>query len=135
HPFPGADSRARTAAVQAYGDGRAPLRLAAELPAEWRPIVADCLARDHAARLPHTAASILARIPERRRRRRRGPALVAAGAVATAVAAFVLVPGGSGETGGVPVTVFNAETSCRYSPSDGCRLGLAGDPYAKYGAA
>jgi hypothetical protein len=31
------------------------------------------------------------------------------------------------------VTVFNAEEACRNSPSDDCRLGLAGDPYAKYG--
>ena len=63
HPFPGAGPRARGAAAQAYADGRAPLRLADELPSEWRPIVADCLAPDHASRLPHTAASILARIP------------------------------------------------------------------------
>ena len=82
YPFPGAGPRARGAAAQAYADGRAPLRLADELPPAWRPIVADCLAPDHASRLPHTAASILARIPGRARappaslagagRRRRG---------------------------------------------------------------
>ena len=70
YPFPGADPRARAAAAQAYADGRAPLRLADELPPEWRPIVADCLAPDHQSRRPHTAASILARIPGRARARR-----------------------------------------------------------------
>ena len=34
-----------------------------------------------------------------------------------------------------PVTVFNAEVACRNSPSDDCRMGLAGDPYAKYAPA
>ena len=47
-----------------YADGGVPLRLADELPPEWRPIVADCLAPDHASRRRHTATSILARIPE-----------------------------------------------------------------------
>ena len=83
YPFPGAGPRARGAAAQEYADGRAPLRLADELPPAWRRIVADCLAPDHASRLPHTAASILARIPGRARaRRRRWPALAAAGAAA-----------------------------------------------------
>lgn len=36
---------------------------------------------------------------------------------------------------GTPVTVFNAEVACRHSPSDDCRLGLAGDPYARYAPA
>ena len=139
YPFPGAGPRARGAAAQAYGDGRAALRLADELPPEWRPIVADCLAPDHASRLPHTAGSILARIAARAhtRRRRRRPALLAAGAAAAAAAgvALVLTLDGSGETRGVPVTVFNAEAACRYSRSDDCRLGLAGDPYAKYAPA
>ncbi len=138
YPFPGAGPRARAAAAQAYADGRAPLRLADELPPEWRPIVADCLAPDHASRLPHTAASILARIPARARaRRRRWPALAAAGAAAAAVVgvALALTVNGPDDARGAPVTVFNAEVACRNSPSDDCRLGLAGDPYAKYAPA
>ena len=138
YPFPGAGPRARGAAAQAYADGRVPLRLADELPPEWRPIVADCLAPDHASRLPHTAASILARIPGRpRARRRRRRTLAAAGVVAAAVAAatFALTAIGPDDARGARVTVFNAEVACRNSPSDECRLGLAGDPYAKYGPA
>jgi hypothetical protein len=61
-PFPGATARARGAAAQAYAEGRAPLRLADELPPAWHPIVADCLAADHAARRPHSAAALLERI-------------------------------------------------------------------------
>jgi hypothetical protein len=36
---------------------------------------------------------------------------------------------------GAPLTVFNADVPCQASPSDDCRLGLAGDPYAKYAPA
>ncbi len=138
HPFPGADSRARAAAAQAYADGRAPLRLADELPPEWRPIVADCLAPDHKSRRRHTAASILARIPGRARTRRRPwPALAAAGAAAVAVVgvALALTVTGPEAASGAPLTVFNAEAACQSSRSDDCRLGLVGDPYAKYGPA
>ena len=138
YPFPGADPRARGAAAQAYADGRAPLRLADELPPEWRPIVADCLAPDHASRRRHTAASILARIPARARaRRRRRPALAAVVAVAAAAVGVALASAMNGpdEARGAPVTVFNAEPACRYSPRDDCRLGLAGDPYAAYAPA
>jgi eukaryotic-like serine/threonine-protein kinase len=71
YPFPGAGSRARAAAAQAYADGREPLRLADGLPSEWRPIVTDCLAPDHSSRLPHSAAPILARITARGPRTRR----------------------------------------------------------------
>ena len=136
HPFPGADSRARAAAAQAYADGRAPLRLADELPPEWRPIVADCLAPDHKSRRRHTAASILARIPGRPRARR-WPALAAAGAAAAAVVgvALALTVSGPEAASGAPLTVFNAEAACQSSRSDDCRLGLVGDPYAKYGPA
>jgi serine/threonine-protein kinase len=131
YPFPGAGPRA----AAAYADGRAPLRLADELPTAWRPIVADCLAPDHASRLPHTAASILARIPgSARARRRRWPALAAATA-AVVGAALVLTGNGRDDGRGAPAIVFNAEAACRNSPSDDCRLGLAGDPYAKYAPA
>ena len=137
YPFPGAGPRARAAAAQAYADGRVPLRLADELPLQWRPIVADCLAPDHASRRRHTAASMLARIPARAPARRSWPALAASGAAAAAVVgvALALTVGGPEAARGAPVTVFNAEVSCRNSPSDDCRLGLAGDPYAKYGPA
>jgi hypothetical protein len=100
-----------------------------------RRLVADCLAPDRASRLPHTAASILARIPGRTRARRRRPALFGVAAAAVAGVALVLTLGGSDDARGVPVTVFNAEAACRSSPSDDCRLGLAGDPYAKYAPA
>ncbi len=63
-PFAGATARARGAAAQAYAGGHAELRLADELPAQWHPIVADCLAPDHASRLEHSAASLLARIEQ-----------------------------------------------------------------------
>ena len=142
-PFPGAGPRARAAAAAAYADGRAPLRLADELPQAWRAIVADCLAPDHAARLPHTAASILERIGAkapvpRRPWWRRRPALVAAGA--TGVAALVagvlaFATNDPSAPRGTAVTVFNAEVACQRSPSDDCRLGLAGDPHEKYAPA
>jgi serine/threonine-protein kinase len=138
YPFPGAGQRARAAAAQAYADGRAPLRLADELPPEWRPIVVDCLAPDHASRRRHTAASILARIPGRARARGRWPMLAAAGAAAAAavgLALAVIVEDPDAEAHGAPVTVFNAERACQNSPSDDCRLGLAGDPHAKYAPA
>ncbi len=63
-PFAGATARGRGAAAQAYAGGHAELRLADELPARWHPIVADCLAPDHASRIAHTAASLLARVEE-----------------------------------------------------------------------
>lgn len=147
-PFAGAGPRARQAAAQAYADGDAPLRLADELPPAWRPIVADCLAPDHEARLPHTAASLLARVEalgtgERGTRSggapwRRPPVLVAAAVAACAgVAAGAMalnVDSGDGAAGAAAavVSVFNAEAECRESQRDSCRLGLARDPYARY---
>ncbi len=61
-PFPGATPMARGAAVQEYGQGRAPLRMDHAVPPFWRALAADCLAPTHEARAPHTAASLLARI-------------------------------------------------------------------------
>ncbi|MFI8962968.1 protein kinase [Streptomyces sp. NPDC053493] len=61
-PFPGATPTARGAAVQEYAEGRAPLRMDHALPDFWRDLAADCLAPTHAARAPHTAESLLARI-------------------------------------------------------------------------
>jgi hypothetical protein len=147
-PFVGATPRARAAAAQAYAEGRTGLRLADELPARWRPLVADCLAPTHAARLPHTAASLLSRIvalrasgeargPAEGRGRSRGvlAAIAAAATVAVGGGVFALVGGDDGPVAlrGAPVRVFNAEAKCRHSSSDDCRLGLAGDPRATYG--
>ncbi|MFE2492785.1 protein kinase [Streptomyces scopuliridis] len=58
-PFPGATPMARGAAVQEYGEGRAPLRMDHAVPPFWRALAADCLAPTHAARAPHTAESPL----------------------------------------------------------------------------
>ncbi|MEA2232062.1 MAG: hypothetical protein QOD83_1878 [Solirubrobacteraceae bacterium] len=152
YPFPGASARARGAAAQAYAGGQAELRLADELPEAWRSIVADCLAPDHAARRPHTAASLLARVealvagepasPHRPAPRvarwRRGRARFAAAALAVAAmitGSALAVTGGETTTPGVAVTVFNAEVACHRSMIADCRLGLARDPHAPYNAA
>lgn len=101
HPFPGATARARSLAAQAYARGTAPLRLDAGLDDDWRRLVADCLAPDHAARLRHTGASLAARIEELAgspRRRRLWPlaAVALAGVTAAAVAGAALLGGGDG---------------------------------------
>ncbi|HEY0344547.1 MAG TPA: serine/threonine-protein kinase [Solirubrobacteraceae bacterium] len=154
-PFPGASARARAAAAQAYAAGQAQLRLADELPAAWRPIVADCLARDHETRRAHSAATILARIhaltdggparsPSRVARlvRRALPRRARA-----RVAAALLVAAAAGTAGAVamtrdapllrtaPVTVYNAQRQCQHSTRLSCRLGLADDPHAAYAPA
>ncbi|MFF8035620.1 protein kinase [Streptomyces sp. NPDC016626] len=104
HPFPGATARARSLAAQAYARGTAPLRLDAGLEDGWRGLIADCLAPDHAARQPHTAQRIAARVEQltrgpHRRRRRPGPAVVALlGLTAVAVAGMALL-GGDGRAG------------------------------------
>lgn len=107
HPFSGATARARSLAAQAYARGSAPLRLDAGLEEDWRRLIGDCLAPDHAGRLQHTAAGLAARIdalPGGRRRRRRLPAAGVAlagvaAATAVAVAGFALF-GGSSDDGG-----------------------------------
>ncbi len=200
-PFPGATARARGSAAQAWAAGSEPLRLADELPAEWQPIIADCLAPDHDSRLPHSAESLLARVEDLRRgdggrdarsshARAGGGAGLAGGAGAgagaggagagagSAGAGAGGAAGGAGAAGGVAarwpgatvrrwqrparlaavalavlaggavavaaiagpdpqaetaaLKVFNTEVACRHSPSPDCRLGLAGDPYARY---
>jgi hypothetical protein len=105
HPFPGATARARSLAAQTYARGTASLRLDAGLDEDMRRLIADCLAPDHAARLPHTAAGVAARVEAitggpHRRRRRLVPA-AAAGLVvltAAAVAGAALLGGGGGGT-------------------------------------
>jgi serine/threonine-protein kinase len=150
-PFLGATSRARGAAARAYAEGREELRLADGLAPAWRAIIADCLARDHASRLEHTAAALLPRIravgdgggaPAAGSLRsgawwqRAWKGLAAGGvAVAATVTAALALPGGGDERpAGAPVRVFNVEKPCQRSMSPNCRLGLAGDPYAKYTA-
>ncbi|KUN23312.1 serine/threonine protein kinase [Streptomyces antibioticus] len=102
HPFPGATARARSLAAQAYARGTAPLRLDAGLDDNWRRIVEDCLAPDHAGRLRHTAESLSARIEQlaspRGRRRLLPVAAVALAAVsAAAIGGAALLGGGGGE--------------------------------------
>ncbi|MCX5583320.1 serine/threonine-protein kinase [Streptomyces erythrochromogenes] len=153
-PFSGATPVARGAAVQEYGAGRAPLRMDHALPPFWRALAADCLAPTHAARAPHTADSLLARISAQQaagagagagagRRPGRARAAVLATALcgiagaalcADAVRAGPYAP--SGPTG-VPtgaVRVFNAERGCqeRADRDAQCSLGLAVDPRKPY---
>jgi eukaryotic-like serine/threonine-protein kinase len=151
-PFLGATARVRGAAAQAYADGQAELRLADELPQAWRSIIADCLAPDHAARRPHTAASLLARVeavaagetvaPPRAARRepwRSGRARVAGTVLAVAAAlagvALALIGNEPGAPRGAALRVFNAERRCQHSTLAECRLGLVRDPYAPYAPA
>jgi hypothetical protein len=107
HPFPGASGRARSTAVRAYAHGQGDLRLGDAVPAAWQSIIPDCLAPTHAARAPHTAAGLVARVeavdpsddrpagPTRPSRWRRRRLIGAAGAVSVvavgglAVATFV----------------------------------------------
>jgi hypothetical protein len=95
HPFPGATARARSLAAQSYARGTASLRLDAGLDEDLRRLIADCLAPDHTARLPHTALGVAGRVEEitggpARRRRRLVPA-VAAGLVVVTAAALAAV--------------------------------------------
>ncbi|MFG1810135.1 protein kinase [Streptomyces sp. NPDC049040] len=62
HPFPGATARARALAAQSYARGAAPLRLDSSLPDDWRRLITDCLAPDHAARAGLTADLLAERV-------------------------------------------------------------------------
>ncbi|MFF7559060.1 serine/threonine-protein kinase [Streptomyces pseudovenezuelae] len=118
HPFPGATARARSFAAQAYARGSAPLRLDAGLEDDWRRLIEDCLAPDHAGRLRHTADSLSARIEHLagpRGRRRLLPVVAAALAAvsAAAIAATALLGGDGGGTdddreSGTPAVVTGA---------------------------
>ncbi|MGW5066800.1 serine/threonine-protein kinase [Streptomyces cyaneofuscatus] len=148
-PFPGATPMARGAAVQEYGQGRAPLRMDHAVPPFWRALAADCLAPTHEARARHTAESLLARIAAHQETpgvgvgaARRGPrahkavlatalcgiagAALSADAVRTATAT---APAGT-------VQVYNAERDCRGQAvrDPRCSLGLAIDPVRPYTA-
>ncbi|MFJ5229614.1 serine/threonine-protein kinase [Kitasatospora sp. NPDC088391] len=143
-PFPGATPAARSAAAQQYAEGRAALRLDPGVPPFWRALAADCLAATHAARAPHSAESLLARIRAHRSGRRRPRlrpvllVLVACTAAAVAVAATATAvrppPGPSARPG--RLRVFNAERGCqdRTDRDPRCSLGLAVDPMRPYTA-
>ncbi|HEX3874589.1 MAG TPA: protein kinase [Solirubrobacteraceae bacterium] len=155
YPFPGTTARARTAAAQAYADGQSELRLADELPPDWRSIIADCLAPDHVARRPHSAKALLPRISavetkhsdaavrrpvggraRRRLWRRAAPrvaaAVLAGGLAAGGAALGVIGRGGSAGRRDARIRVYDAETACQHSRLASCRMGLARDPYATY---
>ncbi|WP_426362786.1 serine/threonine-protein kinase [Streptomyces sp. E-08] len=149
-PFPGATPVARGAAVQEYGEGRAPLRMDLAVPPFWRALAADCLAPTHAERAPHTAESLLARIAAgegpygggtgtRRPRGRARAAVLAAVLCGTAGAALgsdAVLEGAAAPAGHAAVTVFNAERGCqdRADRDRQCSLGLAIDPLRPYAA-
>ncbi|WP_282692398.1 serine/threonine-protein kinase [Streptomyces sp. CC208A] len=144
-PFPGATPVARGAAVQEYGAGRAPLRLDPAVPPFWRELTADCLSPTHAARAPHTAESLLARIAARRggsggpgARTRRIRAAVLAAALCGVGAALCSDATGHGPAApaGTVLRVFNAERGCqeRTDRDPRCSLGLAVDPHRPYTA-
>ncbi|MGW0976349.1 serine/threonine-protein kinase [Streptomyces griseus] len=153
-PFPGATPMARGAAVQEYGQGRAPLRMDQAVPPFWRALAADCLAPTHEARAPHSAERLLARIAAHRagagagagRRGSRARAAVLATALcgiagatlyADAVRATATAP--PGRAGTAPpgtIQVYNAERDCRERAERDprCSLGLAIDPVRPYTA-
>ncbi|MGP2442725.1 serine/threonine-protein kinase [Streptomyces sp. JW3] len=153
-PFPGATPMARGAAVQEYGAGRAPLRMDHAVPPFWRALAADCLAPTHAARAPHTAESLLARIAAHRDGPGAGTARLSgraraavlatalcgiAGAALCADTAGPTTPVPSGRAGGAApdtVRVYNAERACRESGGRDldCSLGLGVDPALPYTA-
>ncbi|WP_328845079.1 serine/threonine-protein kinase [Streptomyces sp. NBC_00258] len=102
-PLPGGTTEARCDAAVRYARGTEELRLSPELPAVWREIITDCLARTHEERAAHDTASLLrrveraagatrsARLPRLRPRRRWRPALVGALAAAALIVATTVV--------------------------------------------
>ncbi|MET8573444.1 serine/threonine-protein kinase [Streptomyces sp. NPDC005012] len=139
-PFPGATATARSAAVQAYAEGRTPLRMDHTVPEFWRAVAADCLAPTHTARAPHTAAALLARVRAHRTgprpRRSRTALLTLAACAMTVCAALPLLPDTDGGTEPVRIRVYNAEHACqnRTDRARECSLGLAVDPLLPYTA-
>lgn len=152
-PFSGATPMARGAAVQEYGEGRAPLRMDQAVPPFWRALAADCLAPTHEARAPHTAESLLARITAEQEARGRGAGRLwgrARSAILTtalcgiagttlwsdaARASSSALDGLEGPGAGT-IRVFNAEKGCqeRADRDPQCSLGLAIDPMRQYTA-
>ncbi|MFB0632906.1 serine/threonine-protein kinase [Streptomyces sp. AB3(2024)] len=152
-PFSGATPMARGAAVQGYGEGRVALRMDHAVPPFWRALAADCLAPTHAARAPHTAESLLARIAAEQGTRGTGAGRLR-GRARAAVLATVLcgiagatlwsdevranpsAPPGGAEAKAGAIRVFNAEKGCRERADRDrqCSLGLAIDPRRPYAA-
>ncbi|MES5820710.1 serine/threonine-protein kinase [Streptomyces sp. RG80] len=102
HPFPGATARGRSLAAQAYARGTAPLRLDDGLDENWRQLISDCLAPDHAGRVRHTAESIsdrIERLSQPRVRRRLVPVAVALAVMSAAALAGGAMLGGGGAGG------------------------------------
>ncbi|MEW1614140.1 MULTISPECIES: serine/threonine-protein kinase [unclassified Streptomyces] len=151
-PFPGATPMARGAAVQEYGQGRAPLRMDHAVPPFWRALAADCLAPAHEARVPHTAESLLARIGAHQETPGAGPGRPG-GRARTAVPATALCGiadatlysdavretpaaphGRAGTLASGTVQVYNAKRYCRdlADRDPRCSLGLAIDPARPY---
>jgi hypothetical protein len=143
-PFAGATPMARGAAVQEYGEGRAPLRMDHAVPPFWRDLAADCLAPTHEARAEHTANSLLRRIAAGQPTRRGRGALPHGRARAALLAVALCATAGVALWGDAPrkdafrpageLTVFNAERGCqdRTGRDLQCSLGLAIDPTRPY---
>ncbi|MFE7757742.1 serine/threonine-protein kinase [Streptomyces sp. NPDC057429] len=151
-PFAGATPMARGAAVQEYGEGRAPLRMDHAVPPFWRALAADCLAPTHEARAPHSAESLLARIaahqetPEPGAGRPGGRARAAVLAAALCASAGAMLcsdavratsaapPGRAVAPTPGTIRVYNAERGCweRVDRDPRCSLGLAIDPVRPY---
>ncbi|MFF2040658.1 serine/threonine-protein kinase [Kitasatospora sp. NPDC058170] len=141
-PFPGTTPTSRSAAAQQYAEGRAALRLAPSVPPFWRALAADCLAPTHAARSPHSAESLLARIRVHRSgRRTRRPrprtvllALATCATAAVTATATALWPHPDPAEHPFRIRVFNAERGCqdRTDRDPRCSLGLAVDPLRPY---
>jgi serine/threonine protein kinase len=62
HPFPGSTARARSLAAQTYAGGSAPLSLDEALDPEWRELIRECLAPDHASRAALDAGELSRRV-------------------------------------------------------------------------
>ncbi|MFD8059175.1 serine/threonine-protein kinase [Streptomyces cyaneofuscatus] len=145
-PFPGATSMARGAAVQEYGQGRAPLRMDHAVPPFWRALAADCLAPTHETRARHTAETLLARIAAHRetpgagaaarRGRRAHKAALATALCGIAGAALYSDAVRAATAPAGTVQVYNAERDCRGQAvrDPRCSLGLAIDPARPYTA-
>ncbi|GAA2727788.1 serine/threonine-protein kinase [Actinocorallia aurantiaca] len=144
-PFAGATPMARGAAVQEYGEGRAPLRMDHAVPPFWRDLAADCLAPTHEARAEHTADSLLDRIAAGRATRSRRSTWPHGGRARAVLLTLVLcATTGAALSSGAPrkdalppvgaLTVFNADRSCqdRSGRDPQCSLGLAIDPTRPY---
>lgn len=130
-PFPGATATARRNAMLRYASGQEELRLSPHLPDAWRPIVTDCLAPDHAARVPHTAQALLRRVETAagaarsprlpRLKPRRGPQRALIGALALVAAAGLATSGALALRESAPQGYARCDVGdvCFFSQADG----------------